>query len=130
MESYQKAPRKRKVWVEPLFPEAKAWHGLRGLRLRGLAITHIQGPLTAAEQNLKRFLAVTDWGRRHTPCGSLVALPTEARVLSAILTSTGTRADSAGPTRDRANEQPLHRPYPAIWPLTGTSSPYFRPDSV
>ena len=35
-EAYQKAMRKRKVWVEPLFAEAKDWHGLRRLRLRGL----------------------------------------------------------------------------------------------
>ena len=32
-EAYQKAMRKRKVWVEPLFAEAKEWHGLRRLRL-------------------------------------------------------------------------------------------------
>ena len=36
-EAYQKAMRKRQVWVEPLFAEAKEWHGLRRLRLRGLA---------------------------------------------------------------------------------------------
>lgn len=33
--AYQKAMRKRQVWVEPLFAGAKAWHGLRRLRLRG-----------------------------------------------------------------------------------------------
>ena len=36
-EAYKKAMRKRQVWVEPLFAEAKEWHGLRRLRLRGLA---------------------------------------------------------------------------------------------
>jgi DDE family transposase len=35
-EAYKKAMRKRKVWVEPLFAEAKAWHGLRRFHLRGL----------------------------------------------------------------------------------------------
>ena len=30
-EAYQKAMRKRQVWVEPLFAEAKDWHGLRRL---------------------------------------------------------------------------------------------------
>jgi hypothetical protein len=35
-EPYQKAMRKRKVWVEPLFAEAKDWHGLRRFRLRRL----------------------------------------------------------------------------------------------
>jgi hypothetical protein len=72
---YQKAMRKRKVWVEPLFAEAKEWHGLRRLRLRGLLNANIQGLLIAAGQNLKRFLGATGWGRRHAPCGSLVALP-------------------------------------------------------
>ena len=32
--AYQKAMNKRKVWVEPLFAEAKDWHGLRRFRLR------------------------------------------------------------------------------------------------
>jgi hypothetical protein len=82
-EAYQKAIRKRQVWVEPLFAEAKEWHGLRRLRLRGLMNANIQGLLIAAGQNLKRFLAATGWGRRHAPCGSLVALPTEPDRLSA-----------------------------------------------
>ncbi len=73
-EAYQKAMRKRKAWVEPLFAEAKDWHGLRRLRLRGLRNANIQGLLIAAGQNLKRLLAATGWGRRHAPCGSLVAL--------------------------------------------------------
>ena len=34
--AYQKAMRKQAVWVEPLFGEAKDWHGLRRFRLRGL----------------------------------------------------------------------------------------------
>jgi len=32
--AYQKAMNKRKVWVEPLFAEAKDWHGMRRFRLR------------------------------------------------------------------------------------------------
>jgi hypothetical protein len=35
-EAYRKALRKRAVWVEPLFGEAKEWHGSRRFRLRGL----------------------------------------------------------------------------------------------
>ena len=77
-EPYKKAIRKRQVWVEPLFAEAKEWHGLRRLRLRGLRNANIQGLLIAAGQNLKRFLAATSWGRRHTPCGGLLALPRES----------------------------------------------------
>jgi hypothetical protein len=66
--------RKRQVWVEPLFAEAKEWHGLRRFRLRGLDNVNSEGLLVAAGQNLKRFLAATGWGRRHAPCGSLVAV--------------------------------------------------------
>jgi transposase len=83
-EPYKKAIRKRQVWVEPLFAEAKEWHGLRRLRLRGLMNANIQGLLIAAGQNLKRFLAATGWGRRNAPCGSLVALPRQAWRLSAL----------------------------------------------
>ena len=35
-EPYAKAMRTRQVWVEPLFAEAKDWHGLRRFRVRGL----------------------------------------------------------------------------------------------
>jgi len=83
-EAYKKALRKRQVWVEPLFAEAKEWHGLRRLRLRGLLNANIQGLLIAAGQNLKRLLAATGWGRHHAPCGSLLALPREPQRLSAV----------------------------------------------
>ena len=76
-EAYQKAMRKRQVWVEPLFAEAKEWHGLRRLRFRGLMNANIQGLMIAAGQNLKRLLVASGWGRRHAPCGSLLALPRE-----------------------------------------------------
>jgi transposase len=84
-EAYKKAIRKRQVWVEPLFAEAKEWHGLRRLRLRGLMNANIQGLLIAAGQNLKRFLTATGWGQRHAPCGSLLALPVEPGRLSAVV---------------------------------------------
>jgi hypothetical protein len=67
--AYQKALRKRQVWVEPLFGEAKAWHGLRRFRLRGLWKVKCEGLLIAAGQNLKRWLSRTGWGRRHGPAG-------------------------------------------------------------
>jgi hypothetical protein len=76
-EAYKKAMRKRQVWVEPLFAEAKLWHGLRRFRRRRLENVNIEGLLIAAGQNLKRFLAATGWGRCHAPCGSLLALPRE-----------------------------------------------------
>jgi Transposase DDE domain len=73
-EAYRKAMRKRKVWPEPLFGEAKQWHGLRQFRLRGLANVNMEGLLVAAGQHLKRWLAATGWGRRHGPSGSLAAV--------------------------------------------------------
>jgi transposase len=82
-EPYQKkAIRKRQVWVEPLFAEAKEWHGLRRLRLRGLINANIQGLLISAGQNLKSLVAATGWRRRHAPCGSLLAVPQEPGPLS------------------------------------------------
>jgi hypothetical protein len=83
-EARQNAMRKWQVWVEPLFAEAKGWHGLRRFRLRGLANVNIEGLLVAAGQNLKRFPAARGWGRCHAPCGSLVTLPKEPLRLAAI----------------------------------------------
>jgi transposase len=75
-EEFAKAMRKRKVWVEPLFAEAKDWHGLRRFRLRGLEKVNIQAQLIAAGQNLKRLLSKTGWGRRPWPGGAVgVVLP-------------------------------------------------------
>ena len=55
-ETYQKALRKRSVWTEPLFGEAKQYHRLRRFRLRGLLKVNIEGVWIAAGQNLKRLL--------------------------------------------------------------------------
>jgi Transposase DDE domain len=65
--AYQKALRKRSVWVEPLFGEAKDWHGLRRFRLRRLPKVNTEALLTAAGQNLKRLLRRRGWGRRPWP---------------------------------------------------------------
>jgi hypothetical protein len=72
--AYQKAMRKRQVWIEPLFCEAKDWHGLRRFRLRGLWKVNGEALRTAAGQNLKRWLSKAGWGRRHGPAGSLALL--------------------------------------------------------
>ncbi len=55
-EEYQQAMRKRGVWVEPLFGEAKQFHRLRRFRLRRLQKVNIEGLMVAAGQNLKRIL--------------------------------------------------------------------------
>ena len=70
-EPYKKAMRKRKVWVEPLFGEGKAWHGLARFRLRGLPKVNIEALLIAAGQNLKRLLSMRGWGRRPYPGGAV-----------------------------------------------------------
>jgi transposase len=54
---YEKALRKRRVWVEPLFAEAKDWHGMRRFRLRRLEKVNIEALLIASGQNVKRLLA-------------------------------------------------------------------------
>ena len=56
-ESYKKAMRKRKVWAEPPFAEAKRWHGMDRFRLRGLERVNAEALLVAAGQNIKRLLS-------------------------------------------------------------------------
>ncbi len=58
VKSYRKALRKRKVWVEPLFAEAKDRHGMRRFRLRGLDKVNAEALLIAAGQILKRLVAL------------------------------------------------------------------------
>ena len=64
---------KRKVWVEPLFAEAKDWHGLRRFRLRLLWRVNCEALRIAAGQNLKRLLKKRGWGRRPFPTEAMGA---------------------------------------------------------
>ena len=70
--------RKRAVWVEPLFGEAKDWHGLRRFRLRCLEKVNTEALLKAAGQNVKRLLAFGTRGprdrHRWSPCASQLQL--------------------------------------------------------
>jgi hypothetical protein len=84
-EACKKAIRKRQVRAEPLFAEAKGWHGLLRLQPPGLLNANIQGLLIAARKNLKRFLPASGQGRRPAPCGSLLAPPEGRGRLSALL---------------------------------------------
>jgi transposase len=70
--SYEKALRKRKVWVEPLFAEAKDWHGMRRFRLRRLEKVNVEALLIASGQNVKRLLAFG--GRRPKKPAQAAAL--------------------------------------------------------
>jgi hypothetical protein len=74
-EAYQKALRKRQVWVEPLFGEGKQWHGLRRFRLRRLWRVNCEAPLIGAGLNLKRLLKTRGWGRRPCPSGAAISTP-------------------------------------------------------
>jgi hypothetical protein len=72
-EAYKKALRKRQVWVEPLFAEAKDWHGMRRFRLRWLWRVNSEALMIAAGQNLKRLLKNRGWGRRPFPVEAVCA---------------------------------------------------------
>src|SRR4051812_36567024 len=74
--AYRRAMRKRSVWVEPLFGEAKDWHGLGRFRLRGLWKVNADALLVATGQNLKRLVRERGWGRRPWPNGAPEAPPT------------------------------------------------------
>jgi DDE family transposase len=69
---YEKALRKRRVWVEPLFAEAKDWHGMRRFRLRRLEKVNIEALLIASGQNAKRLL--TFGGHRPKKLAQAAAL--------------------------------------------------------
>ena len=70
--AYEKALRKRRVWVEPLFAEAKEWHGMRRFRLRRLEKVNMEALLIASGQNVKRLLAFG--GRRPKKLAQAAAL--------------------------------------------------------
>jgi len=80
--AYRQAIRKRAVWVEPLFAEAKLWHRLRCFRLRTLQRVNIEAQLVATGQNLKRLLSKGTWGRRPWPAGGVGIAITAAMVSS------------------------------------------------
>lgn len=54
---YEKALRKRRVWVKLLFAEAKDRHGMRRFRLRRLEKVNAEALLVAIGQNVKRLLS-------------------------------------------------------------------------
>ncbi len=65
LEAYKKAMRKRKVWIEPVFAEAKQWHGMERMRLRMLERVNCEALTTAAGQNIKRLLTFGSRGPRR-----------------------------------------------------------------
>jgi transposase len=107
--AYEKALRKRQVWVEPLFAEGKQWHGMRCFRLRRLWRVNSEALLLASGQNLKRLLQQRGWGRRPFPAGAAVAV--EGLSILSCLFVVVVAGDEArhsldhqpGRTRDRIN---------------------------
>jgi hypothetical protein len=65
LEAYKKAMRKRKVWIEPLFGEAKQFHGMERMRLRMLERVNCEALITASGQNIKRLLTFGSRGPRR-----------------------------------------------------------------
>jgi transposase len=78
---YEKALHKRKVWVEPMFAEAKEWHGMRRFRLRQLWRVNAEALLIATGQNIKRLLDF--WGRGPRKLAQVEALRPPAPTPSA-----------------------------------------------
>ncbi|HXZ04001.1 MAG TPA: transposase [Ktedonobacteraceae bacterium] len=62
------------MWFEPLFAEAKDWHGMRRFRLRRLWRVNSEALMIAAGQNLKRRLEKTRVGTPSVPSGGALCL--------------------------------------------------------
>jgi hypothetical protein len=61
----KEAMRKRQVWIEPLFGEAKQWHGMGRMRLRTLERANCEVLISASGQNIKRLLEFGGGGPRR-----------------------------------------------------------------
>jgi transposase len=84
--AYEKALRKRRVWVEPLFAEAKDWHGLRRFRLRRLEKVNIEALLIACGQNIKRLVAARERGPRKLAQAAVLRPPDRVSLCKPHLT--------------------------------------------
>jgi DDE family transposase len=76
---YEKALRKRRVWVEPLFAEAKDWPGLRRFTLRGLENVNAEALLIAAGQNVKRLVAARERGPKSWAQAAALRIPAQTK---------------------------------------------------
>ena len=79
-EPYKKAMRKRKVWIEPLFGEAKQWHGMERMRLRMLERVNCEVLIIASGQNIKRLLTFGSRGPRKLAQAAALRPPERLRV--------------------------------------------------
>ena len=83
-EAYKKAMRKRMVWVEPLFAEAKQWHQRMRFRLRGLRKVNVEGLLTATGQNSKRLLGRSVWNKPLAPRAAAAVCPFSSPIFAQL----------------------------------------------
>jgi transposase len=81
-ESYEKALRKRGVWVEPLFGEAKEWHRMVRFRLRMLEKVNIEALMIATGQNVKRLVSSHGRGPKSVAQAAVLRLPEAPRFYS------------------------------------------------
>ena len=95
---YEKALRKRRVWVEPLFGEAKDWHGLRRFRLRRLEKVNAEALMIAAGQNIKQLMAFGGWRPRKLAQVAALRPPSrpakQSRHYARMVSSTTQTSDS------------------------------------
>jgi len=78
-EPYQKAVRKRKVWIEPLFAEGKLWHRMGRFRTRTLKKVNAEALMTATGQNVKRLLAFGGRGPKKLAQAAALRPPARAQ---------------------------------------------------
>lgn len=69
--AYQKAMRKRSVWIEPRFADLKLWHHGSRFRLRGLLKVNIESLLKASGQNIQQLLKTKTPGKVLTPAPAI-----------------------------------------------------------
>ncbi len=79
-ELYKKAMRKRKVWAEPPFAEAKRWHGMDRFRLRMLQRVNCEVLVVATGQNIKRLLTFGSRGPRKLAQAAALRPPVAAHL--------------------------------------------------
>ena len=79
--AYKKAVRKRKVWIEPMFGEARHRLGMERMRLRMLERVNCEALLTASGQNTKRLLTFGRHGTRRPAQVTALRPPERPRLL-------------------------------------------------
>jgi len=73
--AYQKAMRKRAVWIEPRFADLKLWHHGRRCRLRGLLKVNIEALMKATGQNIQQLLKTKTPGKLLSPAQTVTLIP-------------------------------------------------------